>query len=592
MSNGSASDNDSGDDEAAVQPPGSWEERFRANSWLFGEYRRREWPDSYMNTQELGDYRDEWEARTLPRLGRLKRERILRDRGQGRHPVFRRRNAPALLLSKEPGGLGYPGWEDAKKRYNDIEQYFSNKPGLNLVAPLGYGGNGLAAKCQYRANPFAPALNFVVKIALHGWESSPLYHEEVVTERFNRAAHFVQVVPRDRVGLPPQRPFPVPYIVRDDSSSSESESGDESPDDEPSRKFMRNQNRSREYLLNHYGERYERKWDRHEARDQRIEKRWQQRLDAIDAQDPDPQWQIDRKDFLLLELVENDSLHLLIARYPPRKFHPGRRVQDPPNPPGNRRPRIDLSGTGKRVGTDLFEQAPQARKRWAAKRWVHWDIDPQNSGLDPGARDGEHDLVPRLKLADFGLAEQVKLNKDNNYYVNRRGWGKWGHFAPEQFGVEWDYVRQEDGKIIEEGSWELAVQPIAGNYGAHTNVWGVALTMWQLITKCKPVRPPRFQRATGSGLPGHYAVDILSNDKYNRVDRELREIIARCMANAPRERPGPRSLVSRAIQGVKKVFPGETDDMIRQWVQDMIFNPPPDPDPEPPPPKADSCVVN
>lgn len=49
-------------------------------------------------------------------------------------------------------------------------------------------------------------------------------------------------------------------------------------------------------------------------------------------------------------------------KYPPRKFHPDRPTWRRPN--------------GR---TDLIERIPPPHKRWRAKNWVHFDIDPTNS---------------------------------------------------------------------------------------------------------------------------------------------------------------------------------------------------------------------
>ncbi|KAI6086053.1 hypothetical protein F4821DRAFT_239244 [Hypoxylon rubiginosum] len=55
------------------------------------------------------------------------------------------------------------------------------------------------------------------------------------------------------------------------------------------------------------------------------------------------------------------------------------------------------------------------------------------------------------------------------YYLAYRSVGKHGYHAPEQFGPEW-----EKTGYLGNGP-EVSEDPVAGNYGSHTNVWGMAL---------------------------------------------------------------------------------------------------------------------
>lgn len=102
--------------------------------------------------------------------------------------------------------------------------------------------------------------------------------------------------------------------------------------------------------------------------------------------------------------------------------------------------------------------------------------------------------------------------------------------------------------------------------------------MWQLITKQRAPQPPDLQlsRVAQSQMPNHYGIDILTEPEYNKVDRNLRETVAKCLAHEPKNRPEPRTLVREAKRVLRRRVPGEPDDAIRQWVQDVLFNPPPD----------------
>ncbi|KAI0512531.1 kinase-like domain-containing protein [Xylaria bambusicola] len=591
-------------------PESFWERTLRSDGWFFQMYRRKNWPTHHLGRNTLRNFRHLWVNRQLPRPGRVRREPPL-SRPPKRVPVLRARGNPNLHGPEPRRGKGRKSFREARKVFNSARTYFSEaSPRLALVKALGYGGNGVVIKCHYRRDESTPVFTLVMKLSLHGWDAPEIYTEEKITEIFNRGAHFIQVIPRDRINFPPLEPHVIPTRRWEDTSESESDSGDESYGDEPTQKVKINATKTRRQkraAMNPFVlARRHKEWVK---RNSRLEDLEYDRETYRDDPYADPALQVNRKDFLLLEFVENGDLETLLARvnqqgtiipnrvlwgfwlcltqaclgmqYPPRKFHPGRHEDHPILRPDGL-PDYDMTTTGKRVGDDLFEQEPAPRRRWAVKRIVHFDIDPKNilvGGLDAGARDNEHLLVPRLKLADFGLADPVKPNKSNQYYRNLRMRNKMGYYAPEQFGADWDYVKRPDDGLIREHGPELSEQPVAGNYGSHTNVWGIALTMWQLITGYEvPVSLPfQLSRVPQTQMPNHYCIGILTERQYDRVDRELRETVAKCLAHEPRYRPQPRTLVQQAKRGISKRFQGETDAYIRQWVQDVIFDPPPPP---------------
>lgn len=74
-------------------------------------------------------------------------------------------------------------WEQVRDDYRKAQAYFHDNPReLSLVGALGFGGNGLVIKCEYRRNMLAPVLTFVMKIALYRWDAPELYEEEITTE--------------------------------------------------------------------------------------------------------------------------------------------------------------------------------------------------------------------------------------------------------------------------------------------------------------------------------------------------------------------------------------------------------------------------
>ncbi|KAI1822001.1 kinase-like domain-containing protein [Xylaria intraflava] len=495
----------------------------------------------------------------------------------------------------------------AREVLDNSKIYFSVRPRWEYENVLGYGGNGIAMKFRYRPIGQNP-LRLVVKVGLDGWDDQGIRREEKYTRKMHRAAHCVQLITRDRVDLPQSRQWIYDVPERDDSSEDADSSGDESRDDRPNAAY-RDKRTRRQRKMNVAAAQL--KAQNHRARQLAAEARLNERNIAIRAQQEggalggpvmDP-FDIYRQDYLLMEFCPYGDLQNLIYRlnemnrtvpnrvlwgfwlclvracvamqYPPRKFHLKRR--DDPPPLVNAQPGVDISAGGKVVGTELYEDIPSARRRWAMKRFVHFDIDPKNifiSELDIDAKDEEHRHIPKLKLGDFGLAEEIKLYKMNDYYLYRRDLAKFGYFAPEQFGVDWDYIAKPDGTAISPTGPEISEQSIAGNYGPHTNVWGIAIVLWQLITKMEGPVPPQLHRGVrGSNIPTHYCPLLLTDDEYAWVDIELRETIARCMAHDPKDRPRPATLLAAAKRGIEKRFGGETNDFIQRWIQDMIFDP-------------------
>ncbi|KAI0159848.1 kinase-like domain-containing protein [Xylariaceae sp. FL1272] len=588
-----------------------WQEEFQAAGWKWEEYRRGRY---YAGTEEqYENHRQDWENRVLPKTGRYPRTP-----GQRRHPnPLAFTENPVIKAGANPSLLGLTPptnvfkFRRARDRYHAVQRYFAeHSDRLKVEAPLQYGGNGLAVKCSFK-NEDADDANktlFVVKVGLTGWENFNLRDEERQTRRFRRSAHMVQLVDRQGIDLPPFKKFEYDIPRDDDSSSEENTSDDESvadvrPANVRTRREVMQQNAQQ--LV----EKRARWLKRHRAASAKVNKRAKHKGDP----NRDPMWDYDRKDLLVLEYCENGDLQNLIYRlneqnedvpnrvlwsfwlclvracigmqYPVHKFHPGRKAKTPepenhPPPQPNLLPGIDLGATGKRVGTDLFEGEPSVRRRWAVRRIVHFDIDPKNiliTGYEPHTRDREHGIIPRLKIGDFGLTDEVKPNKRNEYYNERRPYGKFGYMAPEQWGVEWDYIRQRDGSMINKNGPEIGEQQIAGNYGSWTNVWQIAMVMWQLITKFKAPMPPQIQSNTQTAngvIPVHCCPLLLDDPRYQWVDVEMRETIARCLAYEPLSRPRPRLLLQAALKGIRKTtFTSETDTVITTWINKMITQP-------------------
>ncbi|KAI0805777.1 hypothetical protein GGR55DRAFT_255607 [Xylaria sp. FL0064] len=377
-------------------------------------------------------------------------------------------------------------------------------------------------------------LQVVIKVSKFGWENSGIRHEDRNTKKMARAAHSIKLIPRARFGLPESEKFAFEVVPADDSDEPRESSGEESRDDRPSAEAK--EKKTRREIRRANGLEMLRKRNSHKARiiaskaarQERNKRVRRAKGQGFRGQGPigDP-WELNRRDFLMLEYCRYGDLESLIRRvsdrnmvfpnrvlwsfwlclvraclgmqYPPRKFHPRRREEAPEDMGGQ--PGVSTDRLGKVVGTDLFEEIPDPRKRWAQKRIVHFDIDPKNifiTGLDALTRDEEHKLVPRLKLADFGLAAEIKPRKNNLYYYKYRSQTKFGYYAPEQFCRDWEYIVQEDeGRAVMEDGPEVSEQRVAGNYGPAMNVWGIGLVMWQLVTWMMPPVPPQLQAKRG-----------------------------------------------------------------------------------------------
>ncbi|OTA88769.1 hypothetical protein M434DRAFT_374553 [Hypoxylon sp. CO27-5] len=571
--------------------PRGFVEEYRAQNWRFNNYRERGGREP--SDDSFAQVRTQWMEHPFPRKGRLRRRQAQPVRFIPRNYEDSQGNR---VLS-----------ENVQKRLDEAKEWFVEKGQFDFIRPLGYGGLGLTIQYKWKSSRVGvPDRNVVLKVALDGWEDDDIRIEEKQTRQLGRAAHCIQQIKPEDIGLKPKSKFRFELPDFLDSSSEDSQSsGEESRDDEaPSPPVP-----TRRWRMTHEPEYMADKADRHRDRINRIEERNAERegmliiaeedaAEGLELKFDPKDWDADHRDYMVLEFMEHGDLaHLLFKiiesgevvpnrilwnfwlclikaciamEYPPRKFHARRRepVGDNDNEPIS-------NNKGKRIGDDLFEGIPPAKRRWAKKRIVHFDIDPRNifiGGFDPSSQDGEHELIPRLKLADFGCSRNMKPNKSNFFYFERRRIAKGGYFAPEQFGVEWEHIAPTDPR-----GWELSEQKVAGNYGSWTNIWGIALTLWQLITHFRPPSPPQQQAnaAISKTEPITYCALLLDDPKYARVDIDLRETLVRCMRHEPSNRPTLRTLLQEARKGARKVFPNETDDMIKDWVQRVFFDAPP-----------------
>ncbi|KAK9424838.1 putative Kinase-like protein [Seiridium unicorne] len=445
-----------------------------------------------------------------------------------------------------------------QKRYRESTQWFNDtSPTWVAKKVLGQGSNGFAVHYNYLApGPLVgPGVDIVVKLGIAGWEIDDLWREERITKRLRSSAHCVQMIHREYVGLPP-RLKKIARVLRDDSSD------DESTDDEAPARRTRNRTRAR-------GQTIKRK-DRDEAYRNAKDAAHQRRVRDADALLAGGI--LGRRDFVLLEYVENGSLASLIKKL---------------TVDGSRDPvHFDIDPTN--ILINGFELGSAGLAQWktalandgaAAKTIVHTDRRPDR---EPD----EHALVPRLKVQEhhFHVA----------YYLNKRNWGKQGFVAPEQFGGEWDMIDADPNGD------EISEQETAGQYSCKTNIWQIAWTMWTLITQKyapeppQPQIPPHLRRGglyfasddtkrgfdetlLGAGYTGPISycallLDLDIND-YDWVDLELRRVLFECMYHQPADRPTLESLLQTAKAKIAQDF-HETDQQVRTWMAKWLYDAP------------------
>ncbi|KAI0396987.1 kinase-like domain-containing protein [Xylariaceae sp. FL0594] len=222
----------------------------------------------------------------------------------------------------------------------------------------------------------------------------------------------------------------------------------------------------------------------------------------------------------------------------------------------------------------ITETVPDGDFEEWERRMVHFDFDPSNIFVGDLRLGAEHQISPILKLGDFGLATEILVQKSYDYYEKFRSYGKYSWFSPEQFSLDWDYI-QEDPHGVHD-------HPIAGNFGSHTNIWAVGETMETLITLCFPATPPKPTRVR-SETPDHgkeywtYA-GHLKHAKYGHVDRQLIDLVLRCQAHHPDDRPKLRDLEELVVDFNREKYPYDLmEGSVLPWVHKILHEVPDEP---------------
>ncbi|TGJ79565.1 hypothetical protein E0Z10_g9213 [Xylaria hypoxylon] len=537
-----------------------------------------------------------------------------------------------------------PDAANAQRRYRQLKAYFGESRYV-MQKILGFGGNGLATHFRDRgpSSTDDPGKDFVIKIALSGWQNWALTEEMVFgkSKKVKGSAHCVQMFEPEDIGKHEERE--VRLLHGNDSSTDDDSSGNESSNAVEVRRRHRipkRRTRSQQHWI--------RKKEKRRIRKRQIDVEWQLQ-------------ERKRKNYIILEYLQHGSLATLIFKhvaiwkeygelvmvpnrvlwgfwlcsmeYPPRKFHPLRK--QPEAPPGSfvssvqakankmllecRRLGIKLfdpekhakmEAEYKQLDGDLIENIPnpeghrsQNWKRNRRQNLVHGDLDPTNILVGGFELDQEALLHwEKKRKADSPSASKKKKKDLGEYYMLHRMINKHGEHPPETFGPEWEKV--EGGK---DGDY-LANSRTCGYFSNKTNIWSSALTMWELITKCKGPTPPHPQppyseadRYKPYNDEGQTDLDEIFNvptyadfkisycsllldptvNSFIGVDETLRKTIFKC-----------QELLREAEENIQSDFRGETDADIRDWIQYWFF----DADvarakPEPPRPENQNPIV-
>ncbi|KAK4148579.1 kinase-like domain-containing protein [Chaetomidium leptoderma] len=212
---------------------------------------------------------------------------------------------------------------------------------------------------------------------------------------------------------------------------------------------------------------------------------------------------------------------------------------------------------------------------------VHFDIDPQNcllGSLGVGPSHDRHTSFPVVKIGDFGNAANItKAFLDSRELMwEYRKLAKFNFFTPEQFTQEWDWVTDCPNTLNDPKA------RVAGKYSWKINLFQCALTMICVITFCMPEVPHRpdqmYINDPKDGTRkkvwsfGTYVLD----PRHQRVDYELRELVAQCLCEEPAHRPHLKELLQKVTGYLtnKQWGPQDNDVAVRKWVYKNAHSPP------------------
>ncbi|KAK3332385.1 hypothetical protein B0T19DRAFT_415509 [Cercophora scortea] len=214
---------------------------------------------------------------------------------------------------------------------------------------------------------------------------------------------------------------------------------------------------------------------------------------------------------------------------------------------------------------------------------VHFDIDPGNvfvGGFQYGVRaaliqndpDG-HREVPIFKLGDFGTSHDVTPANliDEAFIWRRRHVFKNGFATPEQFTREWDYLTSTPAEYTHRTHIPVT---IAGRYGPKTNIFQIAMIMYEAITLTRAPQQPLATVIPGQPRRVTYG-GHLDHPDYALVDPALRDLVKECLYECPDHRPSLRELQTAINIVLNGPMPEGNNTMpILDWWAMVVGDPP------------------
>ncbi|KAI4595748.1 hypothetical protein KJ359_006739 [Pestalotiopsis sp. 9143b] len=465
-------------------------------------------------------------------------------------------------------------------------------PSITYRGILGYGEHNLATHWQHDDGK-GNIRDFVLKCSLRNSTNDPrIRREGKMLAKVRRSQHVIQTIDPKEFGL---ERSPGPSLERapiDDSDYPYADSGDDSLSDIP---------RIPKQKRKDYGK------TQRKIKEKAINWAIYMNTDVLSIAGRTPTFApsvspAGRNDYLLLEYMPNGTLEDFIFKLNELDVTCPNRVlwsfwvcliraciaMAYPVHTHNKK-RKDPKITG--ALSEMVPGNPVIRKK--IRPMVHFAIEPRNvlvGHIPTDVTHGEHldEVTPILKLAGWGQSEVIRGQRRNWYYERRRTNGRHGYYAPEQFTEMWDkFALTMDGD-------DICDEPLAGKYGWAMNVWGIALTLLCVITRSEPTCPPRaspikVRRRKGDTRPkwwDHYTYGAMllnegDNKLWSYVDQELREVLAKCLARDPANRPDLQTLLDLALSkceddGTPYVYAdGETaatNDFVYKFMGDILRN--------------------
>ncbi|KAH8179503.1 hypothetical protein LIA77_01022 [Sarocladium implicatum] len=222
-------------------------------------------------------------------------------------------------------------------------------------------------------------------------------------------------------------------------------------------------------------------------------------------------------------------------------------------------------------------------KDFSVSHHVHFDLNIPNVLLTSSVT-SDHDQHPLYKAHDFDEA----WSKDMRESWKDDGWTEGRYWrmrftpkiwlTPEQVSREWDdFIWGEDnGRDKFRGEDLTQGADVAGRYGSWTNVFSIGVIMESVLTGIwmrYPFRPKSYQPRNGSlSLILTYGWRIPQFAPH--ADPDLCEIVMRCQAVEPKDRPTSAELLEYAALYMPRDEHSQPTDLELQNFYNTVFHKP------------------